>query len=87
MSILLSVLVFFPVLGVLAILLADRGKGESDNLIRWIALVTSLITLVISVIVLASYNPAVSGLQLVDRVPWIPAWGIQYFLGIDGLSI
>ncbi len=87
MSILLTILVFFPLLGVLAILLADRGKGESDNVIRWIALGTSLITLVISVVVLASYDTAVAGLQLVDRIPWIPAWGIQYFLGVDGLSI
>jgi NADH-quinone oxidoreductase subunit M len=87
MSMLLTILVFFPLVGVVAILLAGRAKEKSDELIKWIALVTSGITLIISVVVLASYNSAVSGLQLVDRFAWIPSWGIQYYLGVDGLSI
>jgi NADH-quinone oxidoreductase subunit M len=84
---LLTILVFFPLVGVIAILLADRKNEKSDELIKWIALATSVITLVISGVVLANYNSAVSGLQLVDRFTWIPAWGIQYYMGIDGLSI
>lgn len=87
MSMLLTILVFFPLVGVVAILLADRAKERSDELIKWIALVTSVITLIISVVVLGNYNNAVSGLQLVDRFNWIPAWGIQYYMGVDGLSI
>lgn len=87
MSMLLTILVFFPLVGVIAILLADRKNEKSDEMIKWIALATSVITLVISVVVLANYNSVISGLQLVDRFDWIPAWGIQYYMGVDGLSI
>jgi NADH-quinone oxidoreductase subunit M len=87
MSMLLTILVFFPLVGVIAILLADRKNEKSDEMIKWIALATSVITLVISVVVLANYNSAISGLQMVDRFDWIPAWGIQYYMGVDGISI
>ncbi len=87
MSMLLTILVFFPLVGVIAILLADRKNEKSDEMIKWIALATSVITLIISIVVLANYNSAISGLQLVDRFDWIPAWGIQYYMGVDGLSI
>jgi NADH-quinone oxidoreductase subunit M len=87
MSMLLTILVFFPLVGVIAILLADRKNEKSDDLIKWIALATSVITLAISGVVLANYNSAISGLQMVDRFDWIPAWGIQYYMGVDGLSI
>ncbi len=83
---LLTVVTFFPILGVLAILLMDP---ENKNGIRWTALVTSLITFVISLVVLARFNPADPDLQLVVRVPWITVagWNISYALGVDGLSI
>lgn len=87
MSMLLTILVFFPLVGVIAILLADRKNEKSDEMIKWIALATSVITLIISIVVLANYNSAISGLQMVDRFDWIPAWGIQYYMGVDGLSI
>ncbi len=37
--------------------------------------------------VLAQFDTGVSGLQMVNQADWIPSWGIQYLLGVDGLSI
>ncbi len=84
---LLSLVTFFPLLGVVAILLLKPFKRESDNLIRQIAIATGVITLIISIILLFAFNPKESGLQLVERVPWIPTLGVSYYMAVDGLSI
>lgn len=83
----LTILTFLPLLGVLVILLLKPFKRENDNLIKQIALAASAATLVMSLVVLAGFDKSVSGLQMVDRVKWIPSWGIQYYVGVDGLSI
>ena len=86
---LLTVLTFFPLIGVAAILLLKPIKRESDNLIRGIAIGTSVITLLISVIVLVPFQSDQSGLQLIDRADWITVGriNIDYFLAVDGISI
>jgi NADH-quinone oxidoreductase subunit M len=82
----LTLLTFFPLLGVLVILFIN---AEAKNIIRWVALVTSLITFGISLWVLTMFDASNVNLQLVARYNWITVagWNIQYFLGIDGLSI
>jgi NADH-quinone oxidoreductase subunit M len=82
----LTLVTFFPLVGVLVILFVNR---ESKNLIRWIALLTSLITFGISIWALVRYTAGESDLQLVVQIPWIQVagWNINYHLGVDGLSI
>jgi NADH-quinone oxidoreductase subunit M len=82
----LILVTFFPLVGVLVLLFL---RQEQKNLIRWVALVTSLITFAISLAVLAYFNPADAGLQEVVDIPWIPiaGWEIHFYLGVDGLSI
>ena len=84
---LLTVLTFFPLVGVAAILLLKPLKRESDNLVRWIAIATAAITFMISLVALIQFDPDKSGLQLVDKAEWIPSLGISYYLALDGLSI
>ena len=84
---LLTIVTFLPLLGVAAILLLKPLKRESDSLIRRVALITSVITFIGTIIILLSYNQNIPGLQLIDRLPWIPSWHISYFLAVDGLSI
>jgi NADH-quinone oxidoreductase subunit M len=82
----LTLLTFFPLVGVLILLFIPR---EQKDAIRWTALIVSLITFGLSLWVLTMFNPADSNLQLVARYSWITVadWNIQYFLGVDGLSI
>ena len=82
----LILVTFFPLVGVLVILFL---KEEQKNLIRWVALITSLITFGISLAVLAQFNAGNPDLQLVVNVPWIQVagWNISYHMGVDGLSI
>ena len=88
MNWLLTILTFLPLVGVLAILfLKETDEPSSRNTIKIVAIATSAATLVVSLMVLWRFDASNPALQLVDRFDWIPAWGISYFLGIDGLSI
>jgi NADH-quinone oxidoreductase subunit M len=82
----LTLLTFFPLVGVLVILFMN---SEMKNAIRWVALVTSLVTFGISLWALTLFNASNPDLQLVARYAWIVVadWNIYYYLGVDGLSI
>ncbi|PWH14808.1 MAG: Fe-S-binding domain-containing protein [Anaerolineae bacterium] len=85
----LSIVTFSPLLGVLVLLFL---KSEQKAALRWTALVTSLITFLISLWAFffsGLYNPANGGLQLVAKYNWInvAGWDIRYYLAADGLSI
>ena len=82
----LTLLTFFPLIGVLVILIVSRFR-ESDRLIKQLAIATSVITFLISIAVLLAYDPGVASLQLVERANWIEPLHIQYYMGVDGLSI
>jgi len=82
----LTLLTFFPLVGVLVMLFIPR---EQKDALRWTALITSLVTFGISLLVLSVFEPSNPDLQLVAQYNWITVanWDIQYYLGVDGLSI
>jgi NADH-quinone oxidoreductase subunit M len=82
----LTLLTFFPLVGVLILLFIPSDRKDT---LRWTTLIVSLITFVISLWVLGMFNASDPDLQLVARYNWITVagWNIQYFLGVDGLSI
>ncbi len=83
---LLTLVTFFPLVGVLVLLFIPQDR---KNLIRWIALATGLVTFSISLDILGQFNASNPDLQGVVHVDWIQVagWNITYSLGIDGLSI
>ena len=82
----LTLLTFFPLVGVLVLLFMN---SEWKNAIRWVALVTSLITFGISLWVLTQFTASNPDLQLEAKYAWIhvAGWNIYYYLAVDGLSI
>ena len=82
----LTLVTFFPLVGVLVLLFL---KPEQKNAARWTALIASLITFAISLVVLAQFDQNNPDLQLVIDLPWIQVAGfnISYSLGVDGMSI
>jgi len=80
----LSLVIYFPLLGVLALLFAGRMAPAAT---RWIALVTSGATFLVSLPLYGWYDQAQGGFQLVEKVAWIPDWGVKYYLGMDGVSM
>ncbi|HPD34465.1 MAG TPA: NADH-quinone oxidoreductase subunit M, partial [Candidatus Kapabacteria bacterium] len=101
----LTWITFLPILGMIIVLCIPSGKDDfskdkSQNLFRWITLVTTFFQLVIAVILMFNFNIHLVGvndessMQFVEKATWIylsniPLIGnvkIDYFVGIDGLS-
>jgi len=81
---LLSLIVFTPWLGALLLALMPRlGAGAT----RAIALFFSLSTLALGTTALAGFDPHQTALQFVEKHAWIGALNVNYFLGLDGLSL
>jgi NADH-quinone oxidoreductase subunit M len=82
----LTLLTFFPLVGIVVLFFLPR---EQKDTLRWTALITSLITFLLSLWVLAMFDSSDPNLQLVAKYDWITVagWNIQYYLGVDGLSI
>jgi NADH-quinone oxidoreductase subunit M len=79
----LSLILFTPLAGALILLLVNK---ENVSAIRWIANAVALVGFVISVPLWFWYNPGSGEFQFIERLPWIPSIGAEYFLGVDGLS-
>src|SRR6266480_2315038 len=79
----LSIILFEPLAGALLLLLVNK---QNENAIRWIANITAFIGFAISIPLWFWYNPQSGDFQFIERAPWIPSIGAEYFLGIDGLS-
>ena len=84
---LLSLVTFLPLVGV-AIILVTRGDAAlvARNA-RYVALWTSLITFLLSLLLWTNFDPDMSDFQFVEKAPWIPAFGINYTMGVDGISM
>src|ERR1700755_1173400 len=85
----LSLITFAPIVGVAAIL-ALRFLGRSDDpktvsAAKWIALVTTLATLALSVLLVVQFNPNTAAFQFVEDSPWFA--GLRYRMGVDGISV
>ncbi len=82
----LNLVTFFPLVGVVWLLFTPR---EAKNRLRWIALLTSLVTFAISLSVLAGFRAQDPQVQMAYARPWFQVAGLQinYILGVDGLSI
>ncbi|MFA5123244.1 NADH-quinone oxidoreductase subunit M, partial [Zavarzinia sp.] len=82
----LSVTTFLPLVGALLILLV-KGEGEAvEKNIRSIALITTIATFLVSLILWAGFNNATADYQFVEKHAWIGD-SITYHMGVDGISI
>lgn len=80
----LSTLIFLPISGAILISLIKR---TNDTFIKRTALLISLITFVLSIPLFSSFDKTTANMQFTETYNWIPAWGIKYALGIDGISV
>jgi NADH-quinone oxidoreductase subunit M len=80
----LTLTIFFPLVGVAAIMATPSNRHDT---IRGVALITSVITMILSFFVASTFDPVASGMQFEISVPWVTGLGISYHLGIDGISM
>ncbi len=81
---LLSILIFLPLVGAVLIVFLP---ANADTAAKSIALLVSAVVFLISLPLYWYYNPDGAAFQFVEQHPWIPSWGIAYYLGLDGLSL
>src|SRR5437870_163560 len=81
---LLSLMIFIPLLGMVVVL---GLPSRAHDAIRWTATAFSVPPLLLAVVLLARFAPGAQGFQFVHRATWIPAFNIDYFVGVDGISI
>ncbi len=83
----LSLLIFLPLVGCLFIfMIPGRNEAAATNA-RGVALLTSLATLMIAIILYANFDPQELDFQFQEKARWIKAFSIVYHVGIDGISM
>lgn len=81
---LLSALFLAPILGALIIVFIPK---DEHKVIKSIAAVATFVSLAICLFLYFAYNKDVGGLQFKEFVTWVPTFGVNYSLGVDGISL
>jgi NADH-quinone oxidoreductase subunit M len=77
--------VYLPALGALAIALLMGKERETE--IKWVANIVLFVDFLLSLFLLRGFDFSTAELQGVTRFDWIPTIGVEYFTGIDGISL
>ena len=80
----LTILGLLPLVGSAAVFLLPKG---SDLLAKQVALAVSIVVAIAGLGMALSFDRSVYGFQFVEKYQWIPAFGINYALGVDGISL
>jgi len=79
----LSLIVFLPLIGAIVIAL----MGAKPRQIKLVAAAFATASFILSLKVFATYDGSLSGVQFVEKLSWIPGLSVQYYMGVDGLSL
>lgn len=79
----LSVIVFTPIVAGMIILLLPADR---KNEVRVLALMAALFALLLSIWVYFSYDTVTGGYQFLEKYSWLPALGISYSVGLNGIN-
>src|SRR5262245_54929804 len=80
----LSLILYVPLVG--ALFLIFFVSKEKSNFIRWFANIVAVVDMLLSLWLIPYYDSNKLAMQFVERYQWIPSLGVQYFLGVDGIS-
>jgi NADH-quinone oxidoreductase subunit M len=83
----LSLVTFLPLVGALFCLVVNGPKEAVDRNCKSAALLTSVVTFLISLLLWARFDVTKAGFQFEEKLDWVPALNIGYHMGIDGISL
>src|SRR5215213_8796514 len=83
----LSSIVALPLAAAGLLLFIPNRDGSRDGFVRQVALVASLAVFGLTLLLWARFDASSAEFQMVERVSWIPAFGIDYHVGVDGISL
>ena len=81
----LSLAIWVPI--VFGIVLLALGRESQASLVRWLALVGSILGLLVTLPLWAGFQSGTAQMQFVERAPWIARFNVNYHLGVDGISL
>jgi NADH-quinone oxidoreductase subunit M len=82
---LLSLAIWMPIL--FGVILLAFGRDEHAKVVRWIALIGSVVSLAVTLPLFNNFDVSTSALQFVEKSMWIERFNVFYHLGVDGLSL
>ena len=83
---LLSIVTFIPAIAAVILLVFLRGDNDAaQRNAKWVALIATVITFLVSLFILAQFDPQDTGFQFVEERDWL--LGLKYKLGVDGISV
>ena len=81
---LITVVLFLPMVGLIVLLFMREEQAEN---IKWTAFGFSIATFIASLLLWIGFDNSAPGLQMVQRLDFLPTYGISYYVGVDGLSL
>ncbi|QID17708.1 NADH-quinone oxidoreductase subunit M [Nitrogeniibacter mangrovi] len=81
----LSLAIWVPIIGGLLVL--ATGSDRNAPMARSLALLTSVVGFLVTIPLYTGFDTATSQMQFVELASWIPAFNVNYYLGVDGLSV
>ncbi|MES2787148.1 MAG: NADH-quinone oxidoreductase subunit M, partial [Pseudomonadota bacterium] len=81
---LLSLAIWTPIF--FGVVLLALGRDDQARVVRWIALIGSIISLLVTLPLYSQFDRASSAMQFVEKTQWIERFNVNYHLGIDGIS-
>jgi NADH-quinone oxidoreductase subunit M len=86
MNNLLSIVTFMPAIAALILAIFLRGEdAAAQRNAKWVALIATALTFLVSLFILAGFNSADTGFQMVEERSWL--LGMKYKMGVDGISV
>jgi len=82
---LLSLAIWSPI--VFGVLVLALGRDSNASFTRWLSLVGSVVSFLVTLPIVSRFDNTAHGMQFVEKFAWIERFNIQYFLGIDGISL
>lgn len=82
---LLSLAIWTPIF--FGVVLLALGRDDQARTVRWIALIGSVASLLVTVPLYTRFDATTAAMQFVEKAPWIERFSVNYHLGVDGISL
>lgn len=82
---LLSIAIWMPI--AFGLLLLAFGKDCHAKMVRWVALLGSVVSCLVTIPLITQFQLGTAAMQFVEKTPWIERFNVNYHLGVDGISV
>ncbi len=82
---LLSLAIWTPI--AFGVVLLALGRDSQARAVRWLALVGSVVSFLLTLPLYSGFQLGTSAMQFVEKAPWIERFNVHYHLGVDGISL